>query len=120
MAKQLLKERFQQLAGIKPLYTEGYGDRHKDPWHGWSGEDMTPGEKKEYDILINYLKQPDLIAQNMKGHIHDTPIDVVKRYAKDAYNSDLGDRGNNQMWTDRINISNLWLKQNGESHGVAY
>ena len=31
MKKQLLKERFQQLAGIKPLYTEQLGPRMSNP-----------------------------------------------------------------------------------------
>ena len=40
MAKQLLKERFQQLAGLKPLYTlkEDFYESYKDEFKDWLDE----------------------------------------------------------------------------------
>ena len=71
-------------------------------------EDMTPSEKKEYDWLISYLSKP---LQSRKD-----PVDVVRKHAKGAYSLSVGGGGSrsSDTYSDRINISNFWLKQNDE------
>ena len=72
MKKQLLKERFQQLAGIKPLYETDYADRlansgtdsdGRNTWGdktGYSDEEMAQGKGK-------LKKYPDKDGRNVWG-----------------------------------------------------
>ena len=59
MAKQLLKERFQQLAGIKPLYEldkeTTVGD---EKWWEWGSGPKSSGDSKQYEkVAFVYTEQ---------------------------------------------------------------
>jgi hypothetical protein len=104
--KKLLKERFQQLAGIKPLYTEqsdtddyGRSISGKDKRTFVDPKDLTPAAraKKMLDMDNASYKKVEFVYTEQGGHF----------YGLDVYESKDQKQRSNKL---RYDEANEWLK----------
>tara|TARA_R100001377_G_scaffold70151_1_gene45572 strand:+ start:52 stop:501 length:450 start_codon:yes stop_codon:yes gene_type:complete len=111
MAKQLLKERFQQLAGIKPLY------EYEDEWSGSAADRATHIEKMKLDVselmgITKILKKqgwegPKDASQNMHAKIYRKESDNI-------YNLKINKIVENGEFSISIEIQDLNYQYNTE------
>ena len=65
--KKLLKERFQQLAGIKPLYTEQLGPRMSNPRPTGPSDDEDLTYEPEDEGYVDEIELEDLDFETLKS-----------------------------------------------------
>ena len=83
----LLTERFQELAGIKPLYTEMYNELDSEPDYEWEkGSKAGPGNP-EYDAAREKAKQDTRFTVGGKpvdlGSIEMGGLEMMRKYGPD-------------------------------------
>ena len=119
--KKLLKERFQQLAGIKPLYTEQLGPRMKNP-RPTGPSDPRSSKDIEFDNAqaMSRLTPDD---RDKVGKIQQMMQGEKKQYEKVAfvyteqggrfYGLDVWESKNQDQRSDKLKYddANEWLKE---------
>ena len=119
--KKLLKERFQQLAGIKPLYTEQLGPRMKNP------RPTGPSDpRSSKDIEFDNAQAMDRLTPDDRdkvGKIQQMMQGEKKQYEKVAfvyteqggrfYGLDVWESKNQDQRSDKLKYddANEWLKE---------
>ena len=105
MKKQLLKERFQQLAGIKPLYTEQLGPRMSNPRPTGPSE---PGPFDDEDLRLEPEDGGDVDEFELKDLTFDQVVNAFPDNYTDVHftrKQPNGEEGN--YYRDGINFPNF-------------
>ena len=121
MKKQLLKERFQQLAGIKPLYTEQLGPRMSNP-RPTGPSDPRSSKDIEFDNAqaMDRLTPDDRdkvgkIQQMMQGerNQYEKVAFVYTEQGGRFYGLDVWESKNQDQRSDKLKYddANEWLKE---------